>query len=525
MRVLQFPSQYQQGETPYEIFKDRMGAINSLVASIKGIIENKYNKGLIDTTIGQLEKARTEQQSTDMIDLLNAEPGEEIYPGGIEKIEETAGKFVDTFNTMGKLAQKESMMGNLPSMGGVSPTSGMPSGTPPTSEIMFPKGDKAQLLNAIQNMPDGQIDYQPILNYIKEHKPKFMGSSSPMEQWVMNQALGQESPKEALSKDLALAKQYSDYTESPITSEWDWLRKDPQGYAEAMKLKQSLTAPDKTAWEVQVEHLLQARKDELITDDELKKGMGIYIAPEKMSDFDKKFALAQRLNLSDNEWKKFFGVYLDEEETSKVKYYTTADECVANAPKIEGMTVDPTLGSKGWYPNYTKATEEDPNNYLFGKKDVYGNISRMGIIPYDAQMAVSYGTPLTEEQKTQIKNNHNVQKSLLNEEQLPKIEAILKQIGIDLEEKPEVILPTGEQSQAKSMLDKWVENAKSNIEGIKNIFTKETPTPKFTTEQKEAMIPTMTNEELYNVLKGLDPSDPMYKLLYEEAVKRGLIKK
>jgi len=108
---------------------------------------------------------------------------------------------------------------------------------------------------------------------------------------------------------------------------------------------------------------------------------------------------------------------------------------------------------------------------------------------------------------------------------LPKVEAILKQIGIDLNEKPEVILPTGEQSQPKSKLDQWVENAKSNIEGIKDMFTKETPTPKLSTEQKEAMIPTMSNEELYNALKGLDPSDPIYKALYEEAVKRGLIEK
>jgi len=336
-----------------------------------------------------------------------------------------------------------------------------------------------------------------------------MGSFSPMEQWVFNQTLGQiegqPSQKEKLSGDMALAQQYSDYTESPITSEWDWLRKDPQGYAEAMKLKASLTAPDKTAWEVQVGHLLQARKDELITDDELKKGMGVYIAPENVSEFDKKFELAKKMNLSDNEWKKFFGVYLDEEEgeANKVQYYKTADECIANAPKIKDMTVDPTFSAKGWYPNYTKETKEDPNNYLFGKKDVYGNISRMGIIPYDAQMAISYGTPLTEEQKTQIKNNHNVQKSLLNEEQLPKIEAILKQIGIDLNAPEPVPVP---EPQPKSNIigDMWKK------------LTEPGGTPPYQATPKDYS--KMTEDELKQAVLAGDTK------AIEEAKKRGFLK-
>jgi len=224
MRVLQFPSQYREGEAPYDIFKDRMAAIGSIVEGIKGIIENKYNKGLIDTTIDQLEKARSEQQVTDMIDLLNAEPGEEIYPGGIAKIEEMAGQFVDTFNIMGKITQgglSTNAMGRMAQMDGGLPSGIPPTGTPPTSETMIPKGDKAQLLNAIQNIPEGQMDFAPILNYMKEHRPKMMGSFSPMEEWVMNQALGQESPKEKLSKDLALAKSYSDYFAEP-TGEKSW---------------------------------------------------------------------------------------------------------------------------------------------------------------------------------------------------------------------------------------------------------------------------------------------------------------
>jgi len=53
----------------------------------------------------------------------------------------------------------------------------------------------------------------------------------------------------------------------------------------------------------------------------------------------------------------------------------------------------------------------------------------------------------------------------------------------------------------------------------------EISTPKVSTGAKEAMIPTMTKKELEDAIKGLDPSDPMYKLLYDEAVKRGYITK
>jgi len=215
MQVLNFQSPYRQGESPYDIFKDRMAAITQIIQGIKGRILNKYNKGLMDTTIEGFYKALTPEQATEEINILNAEPGEEIYPGGIE---EMAGKFVDTFNMMGALAQRESVMGGQRSMGGIPPTMGTP-GTP-TSEVMIPKGSQAEILNYIMNMPEGQkMDFKPALKYMQENRPKMMGSFSPMEEWVMNQALGQiegqESQKEKLSEDLKLAKQYSDYFEEP----------------------------------------------------------------------------------------------------------------------------------------------------------------------------------------------------------------------------------------------------------------------------------------------------------------------
>jgi len=308
--------------------------------------------------------------------------------------------------------------------------------------VMIPKGDKAQLLDAVMNMPDGQMDFEPILKYIQENRPRFMGSMSPTEQWALNQAMGQiEDPQEELSKGIKTASLLEQYLATPeeekANSEVALFQKSPEEYAEYIKLKNSLIGEKKTAWETEAETLFKWYEEDVITLDEFKKGMGMYITPEKKSEFDKKFELASKMGLTINEWKKFFGVYLGEDETSKVKYYKTAEECVANADKVEGMVVDPTFSSKGYYPQYVKETKKDPKDYLFTKKNMFGEISNIGIIPTNLQEKLSFGQPLTEEEKTQIKNNHNLQKSLLDEKMLAQVEAILKQIGIDLGETPE----------------------------------------------------------------------------------------
>jgi len=285
------------------------------------------------------------------------------------------------------------------------------------------------------------MDFQNILNVMKE-RPSFLGEYSDLEKTALSGAMGRDVMGE-LETGVKRASNILDYFAAPeeekITSEIDFFRKDPQGFADMMRLKQQIIGEKKTAWEIEADRLIKWYQDDIINIDELKKGMGVYITPEKRSEFDKKFELAKQMNLSDNEWKKFFGVYLGEEgEESKVKYYDTSAECVANAPKIEGMTIDPTLDkTKGWYPNYVKETKKDPKDYLFTKKNMFGEISNIGIIPTNLQEKLSFGQPLTEEEKTQIKNNHNLQKSLLDEKMLAQVEAILKQIGINLGETPE----------------------------------------------------------------------------------------
>jgi len=69
----------------------------------------------------------------------------------------------------------------------------------------------------------------------------------------------------------------------------------------------------KTDWEIKAESLTDLYNRKVISGNELKKGIGIYIEPEKKSDFDKKVDLliGTKTKLSANEVKKLAGAYIE----------------------------------------------------------------------------------------------------------------------------------------------------------------------------------------------------------------------
>ena len=197
MRVLNFPSQYRQGEAPYDIFKDRMAAISSIASGIKSIIANKFinkqNAMIAENIQNEIDK----QKAIDLSNLILSDPPDEIYPANLE---DTVGQFYDKFAMFGELAQKEKRMGmpmgemgqitkeelGLPAVGGISPTPA------PTTEAMIPKNDLYQLYNAIKDLPTGEISWDNIYKKMTEKKPWFMGATGP-EEFVLNQMMGQVS--------------------------------------------------------------------------------------------------------------------------------------------------------------------------------------------------------------------------------------------------------------------------------------------------------------------------------------------
>ena len=216
MQVLNFGSSYAPGQTPYEIFSNRMAAITSIVTGIKGIIANKYINNQLKMIADNILNEVNEQKSIELTNLINEEPPEGIYPA---KLEDTISQFYDFVTHPKKpMAQQQATTGlpaptsGLPSMGvpqGIpQATTGLPAvgGGAPTTEAMIPKTDISQLYNAIKSMPSGQVNWANLLKTMTEKKPYFMGSTGP-EEFVMNQMLGQTTdPRAKLEGDINLAK-------------------------------------------------------------------------------------------------------------------------------------------------------------------------------------------------------------------------------------------------------------------------------------------------------------------------------
>jgi len=218
MRVLNFPSAYQPGETPYQLFKDRMTAVSSIVGGIKDIITNRFINKQNSMIAENIQNKIDEQKATDLSNLILSDPPDEIYPANLE---DTVGQFIDKF-AMGPMRQKETMLGNLPSTGtpgaGIGPvaqkeiiTGGLPAvggatPTTPTTEAMIPKAALSQIYNVVKSLPTGDITWNNIYKKMTENKPYWMGTTES-EQFVLNQMMGQISdPRAKIASDINLSK-------------------------------------------------------------------------------------------------------------------------------------------------------------------------------------------------------------------------------------------------------------------------------------------------------------------------------
>ena len=146
---------------------------------------------------------------------------------------------------------------------------------------------------------------------------------------------------------------------------------------------------------------------------------------------------------------------------------------------------------------------------------------------------LNMGQPLTDEEKAEVRNNYNTIKGTLPGEVISAVESQLKRYGIPLVEPTPTITPTPTpEPEPKKWWEFWKEGTKPTTPEVTPEVTpgitptaEKIPTPKVPMGAKAALIPTMTKKELEDAIRGLDPSDPLYKLIYDEAVKRGYITK
>jgi len=187
---------YAQGERPYDVYKDRVSAINSIITAVKDKIANNYWNKLNEVTISELGKKITKDQEASKLNLYGSEPPDNIYP---QNLEEVSGQFVDY--TVGKMLGKEIMMGRLS----------------PSQEVMMPTMDKQKLLDYA--MSGGQMDWTNILKTM-EKRPSFLGEYSDLEKTAISGAMGRDVMGE-LDTGIKRASNILDYLEPKKEKTWE----------------------------------------------------------------------------------------------------------------------------------------------------------------------------------------------------------------------------------------------------------------------------------------------------------------
>ena len=315
MQLFNQQSPYKQGETPYQIFSDRMSAVSSLADGIKQMISNKYinkqNTMIADNIQNQID----EQKSNELVNLISAPPSEDIYP---DNLNATVGAFVDKY-VMSPMMQKEQAgMGLTPSdtplnasnLPQVPQQATQQQSTPNavSGETMLPKNNVQQLYNIIKDLPTGQISWDNIYKEMTAgKKPYFMGQTDS-EKFVMGQMINQvKDPRNKLESDVNLAK-LVDETFNPkpdkATSDFERYMDNPEEYKAFKEAGRTPKAP--TEWDKKIDLIMQLNP----TVDEMKKFVGVYIAPENKSAFEERLDIILQTNPSNNELKKFLGTYI-----------------------------------------------------------------------------------------------------------------------------------------------------------------------------------------------------------------------
>ncbi|MBA7567375.1 hypothetical protein ES708_09086 [subsurface metagenome] len=309
MRVLQFPSAYTKGERPYDIFKDRMTAINSITEGIRGIIKNKYYKQLNETMIEGLGKKISKDREAEKLNLYKGEPSEDIY----KNVPQVVEQFVDY--SMSPQMEREMMMGGLPSgvPGGVTPTA------IPSEEVAIDKMNKQQLLDYA--MSGGEMDWTNVLEAMKK-RPAFLGEYSDLEKAALEGAMGRDVMGEKI-EGIERATKISEYFAEPekkiATSMTELAQTDWDKFVEIKQLEEDIKM---TTAQKNVNMYIDMYNRKEITNDQFLKVIDAYVAPAKLSDFEKKLELLTETGMwdtmSEDNKLKFFGAYVGEEVGEKV---------------------------------------------------------------------------------------------------------------------------------------------------------------------------------------------------------------
>ncbi len=203
-RIIQLGNTYAQGQSPYEIFQDRMSAVQGLAHGIKKIRENIYTNKMMEAYIDDLDMHKDKNQIE--FDINNFKYTE-TQDREIEEFASEAMGILEEQAT-GMMSQHERLMGITPSTPSVDEA--LMGGIPEATEVAgqqegfsVPKGSFEMIFNQIQSM-EGSIDFNKTLEVMR-NRPKWMGMTQ-MESNLLEHMMGQPSQKDKLMSDLQMTQ-------------------------------------------------------------------------------------------------------------------------------------------------------------------------------------------------------------------------------------------------------------------------------------------------------------------------------
>lgn len=223
--ITQLQSPYLKGQSPYEIFQNRMDAVSGIANGIKKIRDNIYENSIIQSMIEDIDAYKDKNEIEESKNKLTSgyqDPQEnEIWTFaeqvGDELIRQARGSMSQHEELMGikqpKMTEHEAMMGITPDaqetlMARVETPETVTSEQEQVEQgVAVPKGSIDAILNQVQSM-QGAIDFSKALEVMK-NRPRTMGMTG-MESNILQNIMNQPSQKEQYTSDIKMAKDIQD---------------------------------------------------------------------------------------------------------------------------------------------------------------------------------------------------------------------------------------------------------------------------------------------------------------------------
>lgn len=195
----------------------------------------------------------------------------------------------------------------------------------------------------------------------------------------------------------------------------------------------------------------------------------------------------------------------------------TEDQRKAGIYKLDtGIDITPNDDEGDFTTTEGKRTADFAFTQLFGYTTPDG-IKIAGIVPANLARVLSLGRKATDAEVEEIKFDWEARKNVVRKMggsmAVDAIDTILNQLF--RETKPEDVISDSLQDKAIKYIEK--------VFGGTNVPDKTKELPKVEYGSKTAMVPLMSKEEVKAAMESTDINDPLYKELYDRAVKEGWI--